>query len=150
MSNWWQRWRGRRAALASEATADLRETAAGWTGLPALGTADREPGAWQRQYDEALAAWRENPYAKRAIDIITDYTVGDGLTPVAPGAIGRFVDAFWSHPQNRLEMRLPELMDELSRAGDLFLVLFRNAADGMSYVRAVPKTAVIGDRDGRE
>ncbi len=145
MSNWWQRWRGRRAALAGEATADLRETAAGWTGLPALGTADRTDGSWQRQYDEALAAWRENPYAKRAVDIITDYTVGDGLRPEAPGEIGRFVDAFWSHPQNRLETRLPELMDELSRAGDLFLVLFRNAADGMSYVRARAKDGGGGD-----
>ena len=82
------------------------------------------------RYDDALLAWRTNPYAKRIIDIITDYTVGDGLTPVAPGEIGRFVDAFWSHPQNRLDLRLPELMDEVSRAGDLFLVLFRNPADG--------------------
>ena len=64
-------------------------------------------------------------------------------TPVAPGEIGRFVDTFWSHPQNRLELRLPELMDELSRAGDLFLVLFRNPADGQSYVRAVPKSDVV-------
>ena len=144
--NWWQRLTQRRQLAAA---ADLRDGAGGWSavaasGQPApFGRGDRLPDDARRQYDEALLAWRTNPYAKRIVDIITDYTVGDGLTPVAPGEIGRFVDTFWSHPQNRLELRLPELMDELSRAGDLFLVLFRNAADGMSYVRAVPKSEVV-------
>ncbi len=139
------RWRQRKQLAAA---ADLREGAAGWSAVVGAGAG----GPWggrslpddaRRQYDDALLAWRTNPYAKRIIDIITDYTVGDGLTPVAPGEIGRFVDTFWSHPQNRLDLRLPELMDELSRAGDLFLVLFRNPADGQSYVRAVPKSDVV-------
>ncbi len=146
---WWQRLTQRRQLAA----ADLRDGAGGWSAVSASGqpapfgsrllSTDRPPDDARRQYDEALLAWRTNPYAKRIVDIITDYTVGDGLTPVAPGEIGRFVDTFWSHPQNRLALRLPELMDELSRAGDLFLVLFRNAADGMSYVRAVPKSEVV-------
>ncbi|WP_374688563.1 hypothetical protein, partial [Promineifilum sp.] len=139
-----ERWRQRRQL---SARADLREGAGGWTsrvtGVPIFGTADRPADEQQRQYAEALAAWRANPYAKRVIDIITDYTVGDGITPIAPGEIGRFVDTFWTHPQNRLDLRLPDLMDELSRAGDLFLALFRNPADGMSYVRAVPKSAIV-------
>jgi hypothetical protein len=149
--NWWQRLTHRKQL----AVADLRDGAAGWSaiaGSAIAGSAAAGAGAFggrpasddaRRQYDDALLAWRTNPYAKRIIDIITDYTVGDGLTPVAPGEIGRFVDAFWSHPQNRLDLRLPELMDELSRAGDLFLVLFRNPADGMSYVRALPKSEVV-------
>lgn len=125
------------------AAADTRDGAGGWTAFNRAAPHDRPPDEAQRQYDDALLAWRTNPYAKRIIDIITDYTVGDGLAPVAPGEIGRFVDAFWTHPQNRLDLRLPDLMDELSRAGDLFLVLFRNPADGMSYVRAVPKSEVL-------
>ena len=138
------RWRQRKQLAA----ADLRDGAAGWSavagsaGAGAFGGRPASDDA-RRQYEDALLAWRTNPYAKRIIDIITDYTVGDGLTPVAPGEIGRFIDTFWSHPQNRLDLRLPELMDELSRAGDLFLVLFRNPADGQSYVRAVPKSDVI-------
>lgn len=141
---WWQRMTRRRKLAAA---ADLREGAAGWSavagGAGAAGQGGLLSGDARRQYDDALSAWRTNPYAKRIIDIITDYTVGDGLTPVAPGEIGRFVDTFWTHPQNRLDLRLPELMDELSRAGDLFLVLFRNPADGQSYVRAVPKSDVV-------
>jgi hypothetical protein len=145
-----ERWRQRRQLAA---TADLRDGAGGWTGriagAPAFGGAapfggaDRPADEQQRQYADALLAWRTNPYAKRVIDLITDYTVGDGLTPVAPGEIGRFVDAFWTHPQNRLDLRLPDLMDELSRAGDLFLALFRNPADGLSYIRAVPKSEIV-------
>jgi hypothetical protein len=135
--NVWQRMRRRLSARA-----DLREGAPGWVGVSATGV-DRETAAAQRLYADALEAWRGNPYAKRIIDLITDYTVGDGLTPLAPGEIGRFVDTFWHHPQNRLDLRLPELVDELSRAGDLFLVLFRNGIDGMSYVRAVPKSEII-------
>ena len=135
----WQRIRQRRELAA----ADLTDGAGGWSAVNRAAPHDRPPDEAQRQYDDALLAWRTNPYAKRIIDIITDYTVGDGLAPVAPGEIGRFVDAFWTHPQNRLDLRLPDLMDELSRAGDLFLVLFRNPADGMSYVRAVPKSEVL-------
>ena len=81
------RWRQRKQLAAA---ADLREGAAGWSAVVGAGAG----GPWggrslpddaRRQYDDALLAWRTNPYAKRIIDIITDYTVGDGLTPVAPG-----------------------------------------------------------------
>ncbi len=124
-------------------SADLREGVGGWSAIAGYPTAERSEAARQAQTRDALEAWRSNPYAKRIIDLITDYTVGDGLTPAGDGEIGRFVDAFWHHPQNRLDLRLPELMDELSRSGDLFLALFRNPADGMSYVRAVPKSEVV-------
>jgi hypothetical protein len=136
--NWWRR----KKKQPLSARADLSEGATGWVGWPG-GTADRDAGEQQRLYSDALQAWRGNPYAKRIIDIITDYTVGDGLTPLAPGELGRFIDTFWHHPQNRLDLRLPELVDELSRSGDLFLALFRNPADGMSYVRALPKPEII-------
>ncbi len=93
-------------------------------------------------YNNALEAWLKNPYAKRIVDLITDYTIGDGLTPTAAGDIGRFVTRFWTHPENRMPLRLPDLMDELSRSGDLFLIMFRNPTDGMSYIRALPKSEI--------
>lgn len=96
----------------------------------------------QHTYLSGLEAYLKNPHGKRIIDLITDYTIGDGITPQAPGEIGKFVSRFWNHPENRMSIRLPDLMDELSRSGDLFLVLFRNPADGMSYVRALPKSEI--------
>jgi hypothetical protein len=54
------------------------------------------------------------------------------------------VQRWWHHPQNRLDLRLPDLSDELSRAGDLFVTLHRNPADGLSYLRPVPKDRILG------
>lgn len=133
--NLWQRLRLAFSAL----TADLRDGPP-WRRLNAQTLT--EPTDPYQDYANALEAWQRNPYAKRIIDLITDFTIGDGLTPTAPGDVGRFVTRFWQHPENRLDLRLPDLMDELSRAGDLFVVLFRNPTDGMSYVRAVPKSEI--------
>ena len=71
------------------ATADLRDEAGGWPaiGRAVGGAAGRPDAARQAQYRNALEAWRANPYAKRIIDLITDYTVGDGITPVGPKSL---------------------------------------------------------------
>lgn len=108
-----------------------------------IGANDRDYSDMQSAYSDALTAWRTNPQARRIIDITTDHVLGDGFHPVASGQLGRFVDQFWRHRQNRMDMRLPAIVDELSRAGDVFLALFRNAGDGMSYVRPVPKSQII-------
>ncbi|MGD8625005.1 MAG: hypothetical protein PVJ34_10740 [Anaerolineae bacterium] len=107
------------------------------------GPNDRDYSEIQTLYQDTLEAWRKNPMAKRIVDTISDYCLGDGLQPAAGGTIGRFVGRFWAHPQNDLLLRLPEYADELSRAGDLFLTLHRNPADGMSYVRAIPKDRIV-------
>ena len=108
-----------------------------------MGANDRDYGDMQAQYGDALDAWRKNPQARRIIDITTDHVLGDGFRPQASGQLGRFIDQFWRHRQNRMDMRLPAIVDELSRAGDVFLAMFRNAADGMSYVRPIPKSQII-------
>ena len=107
------------------------------------GANDRPWAEMQDGYGEALDAWRRNPQARRIIDIITDHVLGDEFRPHAPGVMGRFIDQFWAHRQNKMDMRLPGMVDELSRAGDVFPVLFRNPADGMSYVRLVPKSSIL-------
>ena len=107
------------------------------------GPHDRDTGEIQQQYADALEAWRKNPIAKRIVDCITDYVLGDGMKPVANGQMGQFIDAWWTHPQNHMDRRLPELCDELSRSGDLFLTLHRNPVDGLSYVRPIPKDCIM-------
>ena len=107
------------------------------------GANDRDWTEMQGQYSDALEAWRKHPQAKRIIDIITDHVLGDGLRPQATGMMGRFISQFWEHRQNHMDMRLPAIVDELSRAGDVFPALFRNPGDGMSYVRLVPKSQIL-------
>lgn len=113
-----------------------------WAGGP-MGANDRDYATMQSQYSEGLTAWRTNPQARRIIEITTDHVLGDGLMPEAPGQMGRFIRQFWQHRQNRMAMRLPAVVDEIGRAGDVFIALFRNSADGMSYVRPIPKSQII-------
>jgi hypothetical protein len=118
------------------------DDAPGWQSFTG-GVHDRDAGEIQQLYADALTAWRKNPLAKRIVDTITDYCLGDGMAPSAPGAIGTFLDRWWNHEHNHMDLRLPELSDELSRAGDLFLTLHRNPADGLSYVRPIPKDRIL-------
>ncbi len=114
----------------------------GWFGFQG-GPNDRDASEIQQQYTDALTAWRKNPMAKRIIDCTVDYVLGDGMTPTAPGQIGQFLARWWTHPQNYMDRRLPELVEELGRAGDLFLTLHTNEIDGLSYVRPIPKDRIV-------
>jgi hypothetical protein len=42
-----------------------------------------------------------------------------------------------------MDLRLEPMCDELSRAGDLFVLLFRNRGDGMSYIRFLTKDRIV-------
>jgi hypothetical protein len=114
----------------------------GWVAFQG-GPNDRDAGEMQQLYTDTLEAWRKNPLAKRIVDCITDYVLGDGMAPAAPGQIGRFVSKFWTHPKNHMDRRLPVLNEELARAGDLFLTLHRNPEDGLSYIRPIPKDRIL-------
>jgi hypothetical protein len=107
---------------------------------------DRDYGEIQKLYLDALEAWRKNPFAKRIVDIITDYAIGDGITLSAKGSIEKFLNEWWNHPKNLMDIRLPDLCDELTRAGDLFVTLHTNPYDGMSYIRVVPKDLIVAIR----
>jgi hypothetical protein len=41
-----------------------------------------------------------------------------------------------------MDLRLEAMSDELARAGDLFVALFRNGNNGMSYIRFVTKDQI--------
>jgi len=94
-------------------------------------------------YADALTAWRKNPIAKRIVAITTDFTVGETIKVSSPDKnLDAFIKRFWSHRKNRMALRLESMSDELCRAGDLFVALFRNDADGMSYIRFVTKEQI--------
>ena len=115
----------------------------GWTTLTHP-PHDYDPAQVQELYQDALTAWRKNPIAWRIIAITTDYVVGDTFSISCPNrSLNRFISAFWHHPKNRLDLRLETMCDELSRSGDLFVLLFRNPQDGMSYIRFVTKDQII-------
>ncbi len=122
---------------------EVRDEQKGWTALLAQPN-DRDISEIQQLYRDALEATRRNPMAKAVVDITTDFVLGDGINISSNHKrVQHFLIRFWNHPLNNIEQRLQPMCDELTRAGDLFIVLFRNSQDGMSYVRFIPKEQII-------
>ncbi len=115
-----------------------------WTQIAgATGPHDRPWSEIQDALGDALTAWRLNPLARRIVQLTTDYVVGDGITIYSDlEAVNDFVHRFWTHPKNRVSLRLYPMCDELTRSGELFAVLSTNPADGMSYIRFVPASRI--------
>jgi hypothetical protein len=119
----------------------------GWeSGAGALGGSGPADRPWADKYtdlEETLEAWRKNFFVRRLVTLTRSYAVGNGLSLSSDDAdLDAFIDAFWHHQQNRLDRRLGPICDELTRAGEIFPVLFTNKVDGMSYVRFVPASRI--------
>ncbi|MFC1996978.1 hypothetical protein ACFLXI_05145 [Chloroflexota bacterium] len=118
------------------------DDSAGWESVTTSGH-DRAASDIEELYRDSLTAWRKNPMAFRVVQTITDFVVGDKIVVSSENdKMQKFLSAFWNHPENYMENRLESMCEELSRAGDLFVLLFQNAADGMSYVRFITKDQV--------
>ena len=91
---------------------------------------------------ESQRAWRENPLARRIISITTQYVIGKGVRfQASQPELQQFLESFWCHPLNRMELRIHEWCDELSRTGNLFMLVSSDPG-GMSYVRLIPAAQV--------
>jgi hypothetical protein len=131
------------AVRLSGLTVQVDDASPGWTTFDAQPN-DQDYATSAQLYRDALEATRKNPLAKAILDITTDFVIGDGISiSSSHGRLQTFIDRFWNHPQNRIDQRLQAMSDELVRAGDLFVVLFRNPADGMSYIRFVTKEQIV-------
>jgi hypothetical protein len=112
--------------------------------LRPAGTAIDKP--WHelfQEFEDAREAWRRNPLARRLVGLITSYTVGNGITlHCEKRDAQRFLTEFWQ--QNRMELRVDEWCDELSRSGELFPILFTNPVSGISTIRTVPACLIHG------
>ncbi|MHA1938835.1 MAG: hypothetical protein ACW97O_11555 [Candidatus Thorarchaeota archaeon] len=87
---------------------------------------------------DALEAWRVNPLARRIVGMMTQYVVGGGIGMESNhNKTNQFLSDWWHHRLNRMPIRVYEWCDELSRSGELFLVISTDQA-GMSYLRAIP------------
>ncbi len=123
-----------RAGLAAETDATFT------LGASSAGGSERDRLTPNRQevFEQSLEAWRVNPLARRLVELTTQYVVGSGISIQCKHApTARFIEEFWNHPLNRMAVRVYEWCDELSRSGNLFVLLSTDAA-GMSYLRAVP------------
>lgn len=128
----------RRVALEVRALDDKRDISYRSSTYP------RDRYAYDRDevLSDALEAWRVNPLARRIVGMITEYVVGGGIKIESKHKrSNKFLGEWWEHPLNQLGIRVYEWCDELTRSGDLFLVVSTDAA-GMSYVRALPAAEI--------
>lgn len=128
-----------RRVTAAVALAETDSTfTVGWRAGASSSERDRLDYDREQVLELALEAWRTNLLARRIVELTSQYAVGGGLRLRCTHPEGqRFLQAWWEHPLNGLEMRLMEWCDELTRSGELFVLLSTDAG-GMSYVRAVP------------
>jgi hypothetical protein len=104
---------------------------------------DRAFSTIAEEFRSGLEAWRQNPYARRVINLTTAYVVGDGIAITGKTAsVQRWVEQFWSHPENRMQLRQVDWCQELARSGELFVVLFPDANTKMVYARAIPANRI--------
>ena len=100
---------------------------------------DKVWGALYEEQLDSMEAWRKNPMARRVVNLISSFVVGAGLSAETEDEqLKKYLTMWWPHPKNRMDNRLPDLCDELSRSGELFIALFPNEMDGMMYVRPKP------------
>jgi hypothetical protein len=119
----------------------VHETGLNW-GSDVHNTRDRYPAGREEILEQALEAWRTNPLARRIVELTTQYVVGGGLAvSCSYPATASFLHVFWQHPLNRMDVRIAEWCDELTRTGNLF-VLISTDASGMSYLRALPASSI--------
>jgi len=124
------------AAVTAAVTARVDDSR-GWQQIGGdTGPTDRP---WSERYEDltdVLEAWQKNFLIRRLVTLTRSYVVGRGISVhSAIGEVDDFAQAFWNHPKNQISRRLGPLCDELTRAGEVFPVLFTNHADGMSYIR---------------
>lgn len=92
--------------------------------------------------EQCLDAWRENPLARRIVELTSQYVVGNGFDIKCKHEPTKsFINSFWNHPLNRMPSRIVELSDELTRTGNLFLLLSTDPA-GMTYLRSIPASDI--------
>ena len=105
---------------------------------------DRDRFSYDRKdvLEQSLEAWRANPLARRIVELTSQYVVGGGLTVNCKhDHASAFLDSFWNHRLNRMPVRVFEMCDELTRTGNLFVLISSDAA-GMSYIRLLPASEI--------
>ena len=110
--------------------------------VASTGLRDRAQGNFYNVIEASLQAWRENPLARRIVNLQTQYVIGEGIAIECEDEKAMTaIQDFWNDPLNHMDIRVAEWCDELTRTGNLF-VLLSSDLSGKTYVRAVPATAI--------
>lgn len=124
---------GERAAVLSES--DIQNLQREDIGYAALGARRTDVPAYtqQRMQEVALGLYRSNHMAKRLLEIIIDFVLGDGVKVVARHedeatreAIQECLDDFWEDPINEMDRKNPQRLTELNLWGEILMPVMVN------------------------
>src|SRR5438128_9148263 len=90
-------------------------------------TKDLIPSTYLEVHTQCYEAYNANPLAFAIIELTTSFVLGKGITISGNNKrVQQVIDAFWYHPENRMEERIYSLCTELSLYGELFIHFFVN------------------------
>ncbi len=91
---------------------------------------------------QSLDAWRLNPLARRIVELTSQYVIGGKISITSKSRkVNQFINEFWNHRLNRMPVRMFEMCDELTRTGNLFILISTDPG-GMSYIRVIPSSNI--------
>ena len=90
-----------------------------------LGTQDR-----LNLYTAVIRLFNTNPMAHRIIEVMRDYTIGDGVTVVSDNPkVQAVIDSFWDSPSNNFKARVRSIAQDVALFGEAAIVLTSNKND---------------------
>ena len=98
---------------------------------------DLSPIVQERALTLAYWLWDTNPMAKRIIELVKDFVVGEGITVQASSEddseredIQAVIDDFWDDPLNQMDIKLHQKVQELGLYGEQCYPVFVNPING--------------------
>lgn len=81
-------------------------------------------------YEQSYYLYKTNPLAMAAIEIMTDFVVGEGFTFEATGKLQDEFEKFWNNPNNNWEIRQENKVRELGLYGNQYYTVAVNQFTG--------------------
>lgn len=132
----------------------VEEDMDGWRKLSDTADRDLNPTTQRRMRDLAVYLWKTNPLANRLVELPLAYLLAEGVRLVVPDEEAQgWINAFWRDPINRMDIKLPKKMRELSLYGEQCWPAFVNEANGhvrLGYLDPGQIENVVTDPDNIE
>jgi len=121
-----------------------------WRSLSSNSNRDISTLTQKRMQDVAFYLYDSNPMAKRIVEIIRDFVVGDGFTYTAEDPdVLEVIDEFWNDPDNKMDIEMDVNVLELSIFGENCFPVWVNPVNGavkLGYIDPVNILKVVKDK----
>lgn len=126
----------------------------GWRPLTGDARRDLNPMTQRRMQELAVYVWKTNPLANRLVELPLAYLLAEGVRMTVPDDEAQaWLDAFWRDPINRMDIKLPKKVRELSIYGEQCWPTFVNEVNGhvrLGYLDPGLIETVVTDPDNIE